>query len=188
MKFPVEFGDFSIVLLTEERAVAQMTPLCKALDQIPLSDPHTAETVLADHKEQSYFYAKWHHSLLALKADEFAGVIIGSERKAEPDNHRPYDSIYVHSFAVSAHFQHQGLGKELLATWIEYNWEQGMMVLGGTTRMTLQTNSADWNLPVQRLYESMGFKQIDLKPYHNRVDSVYLLDRETHYDQVSSRG
>lgn len=130
--------------------------------------------MLAKSKDNSFFYEKWQHSLIALKGTDFVGVAIGSERKAEPDNHRPHDSIYVHGFAVVPEYQKQGLGKFLMQKWIDYNLAQGMLVLNSPLRLTLQTNSADWNIHVRRLYEQLGFKKIDLKPYDNRVDIVYL--------------
>ncbi|HQM15822.1 MAG TPA: hypothetical protein PLM16_01295 [Candidatus Woesebacteria bacterium] len=76
---------------------------------------------------------------------------------------------------VAADHQEKGLGISLLKHRIDFNRPQGMIHLDGKTRLTLQTNSADWNRFVQNLYEKVGFKQIDLKPYDNRVDIVYLL-------------
>lgn len=174
--YTATYGEHSIRSLTQEIAEEYLADIIKALDQIPLVEPHNRESVLADSKDGAHFYGKWHHSLISFYRSEFAGVIIGSERPAEPNSHRPFDSIYVNSFAVAAPHRGQGLGQVLLKHWIEYNCKQGMIFLGGKTRLTLQTNSAVWNRSVQKLYERAGFKQIDLKPYDNRTDIVYLLE------------
>ncbi len=170
------FNEFTIVPLTKQLAEKYAAPICSALDQIPQVDPHTPEQLLSESKGERVFHNKWDHSLIAFSGNNFAGLIVGYEREQEGNEQYPFNSIYVSDFAVSKNYQKKGLGKFLIESWINYNKEKGFLKLQDTLKFSLQTNSADWNSHVQKLYESFGFKKIATKVYDNRVDNVYFLE------------
>jgi GNAT superfamily N-acetyltransferase len=78
--------------------------------------------------------------------------------------------------AIHADFQHQGLGKKLLLAFLAHNRQVGFLVLDGELAFSVQTNAAAFNLHVQRLYESVGFRPIGQKMYDNRTDTVYWME------------
>ncbi len=150
--------------------------ICESLDQIKLVEKHTLEQLLAEQKGERLFHAKWSHSLIALTEDgEYVGVAIAYEREAEGNKQYPVNSIYFSDLAIDRKYQGQGLGKELLTHWLELNKQVGFTKLTGNLVFSLQTNSAFWNQPVQKLYESFGFRKTAEKVYENRVDNVYFL-------------
>lgn len=77
--------------------------------------------------------------------------------------------------AVSNKFQKRGLGKYLIQLWLEYNKIIGFVELNGILKFCVQTNKAEWNKHVQKLYESYGFKKVAEKQYNNRTDNIYNL-------------
>lgn len=165
---------FHIVSLSFERAQEFGNKIVKALDQIPQTEPHSLETLLSTHKDGRVFYAKWEHSYLALDSnDQFAGVIIGYERKHEDNDLYPTNTLYISSLAVAQQYQRQGLAKQLLTHWIECGMKTGFIALTGPLEFRAQTNSALWNIHVQKLYESVGFTKVGQKEYPNRIDEVY---------------
>lgn len=172
-----EHKHFKIYTLSKEFAEEYSEDINKILVEIPLSESQTKEELLSDFKGERKLHEKWKHSLIAFDENQkVAGVVISSEREAEDNDLYPDNCIYLNSFAVGADFQKQGLGKFLLLTWLEYNKSKGFLELEGKLKFALQTNSAEWNLHVQKLYEELGFKKIGTKPYPNRVDNVYALE------------
>lgn len=150
--------------------------ICKALDLIPEVEPHTLEHLLMEHKGERILHKKWDHSFILLDGDQFVGIAIGYEREAEGNDQFPKHSLYMNDLAISENYQKQGLGKFLLKLWLEKNTQIGFLELDGALRFSVQTNSADWNSHVQKLYESFGFKKIAEKEYDNRTDNVYVLE------------
>ena len=170
------FADFEIYPLTKELAEKYAQDIIETLDLIPEVANHTKEGLLSEKKGDRILHAKWEHSIIALtKEKQFAGVIIGYEREKEGNEQYPENCIYLNSIAVSSNYQKHGLGKELTKTWIRWNSTQGFLELTGPTRFAVQTNSADWNTHVQRLYESCDFVKTAEKQYDNRTDTVYTL-------------
>lgn len=173
------FGEFNIYPLTKELAKEHMQGILEALDLIPMVDKHNEDDVLLEKTGERVFHAKWEHSLIALTLNgDYAGVIIGYEREKEENLQYPENSIYISSFAISNRHQKKGLGKFLCATWLEYNKKKGFLELEGKLKFTVQTNKAEWNSYVQRIYESLGFKKTAEKKYENRTDNIYSLNLE----------
>lgn len=176
MKSLYQLQQFNIYELSQELAHKYVDDIRVALDLIPEVDRHSAEQILATTKGDRVLYSKWLHSLIALtESGEFAGVVIGYERKSEGNEQYPENCIYLNDLAVAANHQKKGLGKFLVRSWLDYNSKKGFLELDGQLRFCVQTNSSDWNVHVQRLYESFGFTKISSKLYSNREDNVYLL-------------
>ena len=170
------YQEFQIKQLTKELAQQFADDIVAALDQIPLTEKHSVEKVLADTKGERVLHAKWEHSLIAVdEQNTFAGVVIGYEREKEDNDQYPENSIYLNDVAVSANFQKRGLGKFLVNEWLKFNKEVGYKKLDGFLCFTVQTNKAEWNSHVQKLYESVGFHKRAEKMYDNRTDNVYSL-------------
>lgn len=151
--------------------------IIESLDQIPLTAPHTLAGLLAMAKPERPFLEKWRHSLIALdEVNHFVGIAIGYERASEGNAQYPADSIYLNDFAIHPDFQHQGLGKKLLLAFLTHNRQVGFLALSGDLAFSVQTNVAPFNVHVQRLYESVGFRPIGQKVYDNRTDTVYWLE------------
>ena len=171
------FGEFNIYPLTKELAIEHMQGILEALDLIPMVNKHTKEGILSNNKGERVFHAKWDHSLVALTlSGDFAGLVIGYERESEGNSQYSDNSIYLSDFAISEKYQKKGLGKFLCATWLEYNKKKGFLELEGKLKFTVQTNKAEWNSYVQRIYESLGFKKTAEKTYENRTDNIYSLN------------
>ncbi len=171
------FNEFNIFPLTAKIAEKYVSEICDALNQIPLVDPHTSDQILATSKPERTFHAKWEHSLIALDQNkEFAGVLMSYEREAEGNEQYPDNSIYLSDFAIASKHQKKGLGKFMIQSWLKRSSEIGFTKLKGPLHFSIQTNNADWNQHVQKLYETFGFKKIATKIYGNREDNVYRLD------------
>src|SRR3989304_9117829 len=140
-----EYKEFKIIPLTKDLANKYSAAICTALALIPSVEPRTPEQLLAENKGERALHKKWEHSLIALKEDQFAGVIIGYERESENTDQYPHHSIYVSDFAVAAQYQRKGLGTFLVKNWLDYNQQKGFLELNGDLRFSIQTNSADWN-------------------------------------------
>ncbi len=180
MKPLYNFSEFSVYQLTPELAAQYSAEICTALDQIPMVDTHTKEKLLAATKGDRVLYGKWQHSLIALdQSNNFGGLIVGYERKSEGNHQYPQNTMYLNDFAVAAEHQKKGLGKFLVQAWLEFNSEKGLSELGGELHFSVQTNGAEWNSHVQKLYESFGFKKIAEKEYDNRTDNIYALVPES---------
>lgn len=170
------FDDFEIYPLTKELAIKCMHSILASLDLIPMVDKHNEDDVLLEKSGERIFHAKWEHSLIALTSNgDFAGIIIGYEREKEKNLQYPNNSIYISGFATANAYQKKGLGKFLIKTWLEHNGKKGFLELEGSLKFTVQTNNAEWNNHVQKLYESFGFKKTSEKSYGNRTDNVYSL-------------
>lgn len=167
--------NFQAIPFTPDLAEKYHVEICDALDQIPEVEPHTLEQLLMEHKGDRIFHKKWEHSFILLDGDQFVGIAIGYEREAEDNDQYPQPSIYMNDLAISENYQQQGLGKLLIKLWLEKNTETGFLELDGRLRFSVQTNSAEWNSHVQRLYESFGFIKIAEKEYDNRTDNIYVL-------------
>ena len=167
--------NFELRQLTKELVEHYQVDICKALDQIPLVDPHTLDDLLMKKKGDRILYKKWDHSFILLDGDKFVGIVVGYERDAEDNEQYPFNSIYMNDLAVSSDYQKKGLGRFLVGEWLKMNTEIGFLELGGDLQFSVQTNSAEFNLHVQKLYESFGFRKIAEKQYDNRTDNVYFM-------------
>ena len=75
--------------------------------------------------------------------------------------------------AVDPGYQGQGLARQLIGHYME------QALRSGTKEFTLQTNAAEWNVPVRHLYESCGFVVDGYKQYPNRQDVIMRLHVDT---------
>lgn len=135
---------------------------------------YTPKMILAERKDEGnrIYHKKWDHSLVLMHGDEPVGVIIGYERAGENSEQYPANSIYISELAVAEAQRGKGLAKKLLAEFLKRCQETGFLTLSGPLAFSIQTNSADFNNHVVRLYQSFGFKQRATKIYDNRVDVV----------------
>lgn len=164
------------MVLSHTLAQTYASAIVESLDRIPLVDPHSVEQVLAETKGDRLLHHKWDHSMIALtQSGQYVGVILSYEREAEDELRYPRPSIYLSSLAVDTNFQGRGVAKSMIATWLEHNRVRSFLDLEGDLEFTVQTNSAEWNVHVQRLYTSFGFTPRATKSYGNRVDTVYSL-------------
>jgi GNAT superfamily N-acetyltransferase len=160
---------FVVCQLAKEVAMLNATKLTKLVDSIPLVD-YTEADVLADSKPGRSFLGKWEHSLVVFDSEEPVAVIMGYEREAENNDLYPANCLYISELAVAANYQRQGLAGKLVAIFLDYN--KALNYLSGPLVYAIQTNSADWNQHVIRLYKSFGFEQVGTKVYENRTDVV----------------
>lgn len=176
MKEITIYQEFKVYKLTRALAKEFIADIVIALDLIPQADKHTATEVLADKRGERVFYAKWDHSFVMLNdGGDFVAVIIGYERESENNNQYPDNCIYLSELAVAAKFQKRGIGKFLCQLWIDYNKRIGFQMLKGDLKFCVQTNNSDWNIHVQRLYESFGFQKTGKKQYGKRTDNIYSI-------------
>ena len=171
------YKEFEIYPLNPTLAKKHMPDILSALDLIPKVDNHSEDDILLEKSGERIFHAKWEHSCIALTSNgDFAGIVIGYEREREGNAQYPDNSIYISGFAISSTYQKKGLGKFLIKTWLEYNEKKDFLEINGTLKFTVQTNNAEWNNHVQKLYESFGFRKTSEKNYGNRTDNVYSLN------------
>jgi ribosomal protein S18 acetylase RimI-like enzyme len=167
---------YKFISMTPDLAQKYASDICESLDQIPGVDSHTEKQLLQEKSGDRVLHKKWDHSFILLDGENFVGIIMGYEREAEDNDQYPYNSIYISDLAVSKDYQRRGIGKFLVEVWLDKNKSVGFLDLDGKLRFSVQTNLADWNEHVQRLYESFGFKKIAEKAYGNRTDNVYFLE------------
>lgn len=166
-----------VVTLSPNLVKVHSQEIIESLDQIPLTNPHSLAGLLAMEKPERSFLEKWQHSLIAFdEQDRYIGIAIGYERASEENELYPAHSIYLNDFAIHSDFQQQGFGRKLLLEFLAQNRRVGFLVLTGDVVFSVQTNAAAFNIHVQRLYESVGFKPITQKVYENRVDMVCWLE------------
>ncbi len=166
---------YALLPLTPKLVEKHSQDICKSLDQIPGVDPHSKEQLLLEERADRVFYKKWEHSFILIDGEVFVGIIIGYERESEGNDQYPHNSMYLSDLAVSSEYQRQGIGTFLVGKWLEHNRQVGFLELDDELRFSVQTNKADWNAHVQKLYEGFGFEKVAEKAYGNRVDNVYYL-------------
>ncbi|MCF8336125.1 MAG: GNAT family N-acetyltransferase, partial [Bacteroidales bacterium] len=96
--------------------------------------------------------------------------LIAYERQAEEHPSYRENSLYISELAVDREYRGQGIARELLKTFFQHS--SRFKYLQGDLVYTVQTNSAGWNEPARRLYESFGYEPAGTKKYENRTDVV----------------
>lgn len=172
MKKAGAINKFPAYLLNKTVATKYATAFAKLSNLIPLVD-YTGEEILAEAKEERIFYGKWKHSLAVFDKNQPIALIIAYERKAENKKHYPENSLYISEIAVAKEYQKQGIAKKLIKLFLNLN--QKLLCLNGKLIYNTQTNSAEWNKPVQALYMSFGFEPRTTKKYNNRTDVILTL-------------
>lgn len=165
---------YSIIPLDKETAEKYLADILELVKQVPLVD-YSLESILAEGKDKRIFYGKWEHSFIVLDEDKPIGIVMGYEREAEGNEQYPQNTLYISELAVDKKYQRKGLGRELMMFFLNYNQKLGFKYLEGEINFSLQTNSAENNLPVQKLYEKIGFRKRSEKVYDNRTDNIYEL-------------
>lgn len=179
MKKISQIGDFGVYLLDKQVAKKYAEDITKIWNLIPLSN-HAPEDILQESSGSSQYYGKWEHSLIVLdeKTEQVVAFVVGYERAAEKNQLYTKDSLHLKSLSVANNYQNQGIGRKLITIWLAHNRQEGFHHLTGKLIFSTQTNSAEWNIHVQKFYESFEFTKIGLKQYSNKTDVVYFLESE----------
>lgn len=164
-----------IQILTRELAEKYLDELFELEKQIPGVEHHKVK-LLADEKEGRIFYGKWEHSLIMFDNSKPIGMVMAYERNSENNDQYPQNTLYINTIAISKNYQNQGLGKQLINKLIENVRHSGFKYLDGEVNFSVQTNSAEFNKPVQQFYENLGFMKVAEKKYDNRLDNIYRLN------------
>lgn len=109
--------------------------------------------------------------------DEVVAFIVGYERAAENNQEYPKTNIHLKSISVAKQYQNQGIGKQLVQIWLDFNRGVGYKHLDAELEFSVQTNGADFNKHVQWFYESFGFRKTAEKVYPNKTDFIYYLEK-----------
>ena len=165
-------GEYAVYQLDKETMSAHVDTIALLADQIPMVS-YTKEDMLAKSKPGRKFHGKWEHSLVVFDQDKPMAIIIGYEREKEDNDQYPENSIYISELAVDKNYIRQGIAKKLVKLFLDFN--SSFLYLDGKLIFSIQTNSADWNQHVVKLYKSFGFKQVSTKKYDNRTDVVLNL-------------
>ncbi len=163
---------YQVVQLDKEFASSHAHDLALMADQIPLIE-YTSEHILAEEKPDRKFLGKWGHSLAVLDHNMPVAFLMAYERQAEANGYYPNNSIYISELAVEKQYQGKGIAKKLLAVFLKRAAKEGYNHLKGPIMCSVQTNNADWNTHVQKLYEDAGFTKTGEKQYANRTDTIY---------------
>lgn len=172
MKKIAEINKFPVYIFNKEIATKYAEEIAKLADQIPLVN-YSEKEILAENKEERIFHGKWEHSLVVFDGDMPIAVIIGYEREGEDNGQYPENSLYISELAVDKNYQKQGIARALLKIFLERS--KKFLYLDGRMIYSVQTNFADWNNHIRKLYKSFGFKEIAKKQYDNRKDVVLRL-------------
>lgn len=170
-----EINDFCVYLLEKSVATQYIAQLIEMLNQIPCVS-YQREDILSEAKRGRVFYGKWKHSLIVLHGQTPVATIMGYERQSEHTDQYPDNTIYISEFAVATPYQKKGIGKKLLKLFLSYNVQRGFLYLTGDINFSAQTNIAEFNHHVRKLYLSCGFKERGVKHYDNRTDVIMGLD------------
>lgn len=165
-------SNYEVYVLDRNIAERYVIKITQLLDQIPLVD-YTQEEVLAEGKGERIFHGKWEHSLIVFDGNEAIAVLIAYEREAEKNDLYPYNLLYIGEIAVDPNYSKRGLAKFLLNIFFVRSIDTGFKHLEGELIFGVQTNLAEFNHYVQKLYESFGLNKTGEKVYDNRMDNVY---------------
>ncbi len=169
-----QIDNLIIKILDKAKAEKYSNDLQILMNQIPKVEFSKSE-ILEEKKGERELLGKWSHSLIMFDNEKPVGIIIGYERGSENNEQYPINSIYIGGFSIAHNYQHKGLGKKFLKIFLDFNKKIGLNYLNGDVNFSVQTNSANWNKHVQKLYQSYGFEKISEKQYDNRIDNVYFL-------------
>jgi len=175
MKKITEINKFPVYILDKKIATKYAKEIAELADQIPLVN-YSEKEILAESKGERIFHGKWERSLIVFDGDMPIAVIIGYEREGEDNGQYPENSLYISELAVDKNYQKQGIARALLKKFLEHN--KKFLHLDGRMIYSVQTNFADWNNHVRKLYKSFGFRKVATKKYDNRADVILRLYRD----------
>lgn len=164
-------SELTYVPLTKSTAEEHTDRLVELANLIPQVD-YTRTNILAEKKDDRILHGKWDHSYAVMNDGYIVGFIVAYERAHEDSEQYPKNTLYISELAVAPEYQGQGIARQLLDHFFAESNVLGFLHLDGILNYSLQTNSAEWNDKVHRLYESYGFRQRATKEYPNRVDVV----------------
>lgn len=159
----------TIVPLTKVLAEQRQDEIAALLALIPLVE-YTRANVVAEHKGDRVFFGKWDHSLAVVDGEKIIGVLMAYERASEAGTLYADNALYISELAVDPAYRGQGIARRLVEKFFERS--ATFTHLTGEAVYMVQTNGANWNIPVLRLYEKFGFKKVGEKVYENRTDVV----------------
>jgi GNAT superfamily N-acetyltransferase len=167
----LEISDYKLRPLTKQVAIKNLVELTRLANLIPFVEfsPHD---ILADMKGDRPLLGKWEHSLVVFDQAKPIATIYGYERRSEESVQYPANTLYIAELAVSEHYQGQGIANQLIQKFLQFNYPKGLLHLDGPLNYSVQTNAADWNDRVRKLYESFGFAVRATEQYDNRTDIV----------------
>lgn len=157
--------------LTKEYAAQHVDALVALVNLIPEVE-YAQQDILAENKGNRILHGKWQHSFAVEYDGKLIGFVMAYERATEGNEQYSENTLYISELAVSQEYQGKGIAKALLDYFFAQNEKIGMRHLEGSLNYSLQTNSAEWNVSVRKLYEKYGFKKRATKTYPNRVDVV----------------
>lgn len=162
-------GACDIYQLNKETATCYIDSIVQLVNYIPMKE-YTREEVLSESSPERQFFGKWLHSLMAFDTGKPVGVLIAYERKAESHPSYRENSLYISELAVDKQYRRKGIARGLLKAFFQHS--SRFVYLEGSPVYTIQTNSAEWNEPVQNLYKSFGYEPVGTKKYENRTDVI----------------
>ncbi len=165
---------YTLRVLDKQLTEQHLNELVDLLNLIPLVS-YTKTDVLAESKGSRVLYGKWDHSLALFDGDKLIAVVIGYEREQEHNPQYPTNCIYISELAVNTQYQRKGVARGLLQAFLHRNATIGLKYLTGELLFQVQTNRAESNKPVQKLYKELGFVESARKDYPNRTDMVLSL-------------
>ena len=143
--------------------------------------PHISWTI-DDLLSQSndYYGNKWNYSYVIKHGNVIVGVLIAYFRHA--DDKHIFDSLYIHRFAIRPDYQKRGIGTEALKYFIGKSFSEIPWLLN----ISCQTNNCRDNDYVIQFYKSIGFVEMYNVYYSDKIDILFLLEREKLNMQVPS--
>lgn len=145
-----------------ERYINRLVELANHIPEVT----YVADELLAESKPDGRIMKnKWQHSYILFEDEEVVGFIMGYERTADGTLQYPVDSLYMSELVIDESKRGRGYARVLIARYLSD-------AVDAARQFTLQTNAAAWNEPVQKLYESFGFRVDGEKLYDNRSDVI----------------
>lgn len=145
-----------------ERYINRLVELANHIPEVT----YVADELLAESKPDGRIMKnKWQHSYILIEDGEAVGFIIGYERAADGTMQYPVDSLYMSELVVDESKRGKGYARTLIAQYLSD-------AVDTARQFTLQTNAAEWNEPVRKLYKSFGFRVDGEKLYDNRSDVI----------------
>ncbi len=160
--------------LTREFAEIEADRLAELAALIPGVD-YTTDDILAESKSDGRVLAgKWDHSFVLCDNDRPVGLVMGYERAAEENDQYPKPTLYMSELAVDPEYRGGGCATVLVRAFLARALNDGALkhLDNAELAYSLQTNEAEWNESVRRLYERFGFIVSGRKQYPNRADVI----------------
>lgn len=170
MKIIDHIQSYDVILLDKQTAQEHVHQILDVLKEI--QPFYLTETdVLSEEKDGRTYTNKWEHSVLLCKGQDIIAVLIAYERASDGVYYRE-PTLYLHHLAIQKKYQGKGLGTDVMSWFLKKEKK-------AFPKISLQTNAAEWNVPVQQFYEKLGFTKVGKKPYNQpiqKIDIIYQLN------------